>query len=37
MDEYFPESKSFGRRVKVEIVLCNHAAKADLRKVIDKN
>ena len=31
MSEYFPEQKSFGRRVKVELDLSNHARKADLK------
>ena len=31
MSEYFPEPKSFGRRVKVELDLSNHARKADLK------
>ena len=29
MGEYFPEPKSFGRRVKVELYLSNHATKAN--------
>ena len=29
--EYFREPKSFGRRVKVELDLCNYAIKADLK------
>ena len=31
MSEYFPESKSSGRRVKVELDLSNYAAKADFQ------
>ena len=31
MSEYFPEPKSFGRRVKVELDLSNYATKADLK------
>ena len=31
MSEYFPELKSFGRRVKVELNLSNYATKADLK------
>ena len=31
MSEYFPELKSFGRRVKVELDLSNYATKADLK------
>ena len=31
MSEYFPEPKSFGGRVKVELDLPNHAAKVDLK------
>ena len=31
ISEYFPEPKSFGRRMKVELDLCNYAAKADLK------
>ena len=30
MNEYFPEPKSSGRRVKVELDLPNYATKADL-------
>ena len=30
MSEYFPELKSLGRRVKVEVDLSNYATKADL-------
>ena len=29
MSEYFPGSKSSGRRVKVELELTNYATKAD--------
>ena len=29
MSEYFPEPKSFGRRVKVELNLSSYATKAD--------
>ena len=31
MSEYFPESKSLGGRVKVELHLSNYATKADLK------
>ena len=31
MSEYFPESKSLGGKVKVELDLSNYAAKADLK------
>ena len=31
MSEYFPEPKSLGGRVKVELDLSNYAAKADLK------
>ena len=31
MSEYFPETKSFGRRVKVELDLSNYATKADFK------
>ena len=34
MSEYFPEPKSFGRRVKVELYLSNYVTKADLKKCI---
>ena len=30
MTEYFPEPKSFGRRVKVELDLSNYVTKGDL-------
>ena len=30
MSKYFPELKSSGRRVKVEVDLSNYATKADL-------
>ena len=30
MSEYFPEPKSFGGRVKVELDLSNYATKTDL-------
>ena len=30
MSEYFPEPKSFGGRVKVELHLSNYATKTDL-------
>ena len=33
MTEYFPEPKSSGRRVKVELDLSNYATKADLKNV----
>ena len=32
MNEYFPEPKSWGGRVKVELDLSNYATKADLKK-----
>ena len=31
MSKYFPESKSLGERVKVELDLSNYATKADLK------
>ena len=31
MSEYFPEPKSLGGRVKVEIDLSNYATKSDLK------
>ena len=31
MSECFPQPKSFGRRVKVELDLSNYATKADLK------
>ena len=31
MSEYFPEPKSLGRRVKVELDLFNYAAKTDFK------
>ena len=31
MSEYFPEPKSLGRRVKVQLDLCNYAVKSDLK------
>ena len=31
MSEHFPEPKSFGRRVKVELDLSNYATKIDLK------
>ena len=31
MSEYFPEPKSFRRKVKVELDLSNYATKADLK------
>ena len=31
MSEYFPESKSLGRRVKVELDFFNYATKANLK------
>ena len=31
MTQYFPEPKSLGRRVKVELDLSNYATKADLK------
>ena len=38
MSEYFPEPKSSGERVKIELDLSNYATKADLRNatVVDK-
>ena len=33
MSEYFPEPKSLGGRLKVELDLSNYAAKADLKNV----
>ena len=35
MSEYFPEPKSFGRRVKVELDLSNYVTKADLKNATD--
>ena len=32
MSEYFPEQKSLGGRVKLELHLSNYATKADLKK-----
>ena len=32
MSEYFPKPKSFGGRVKFELVLSNYTTKADLKK-----
>ena len=32
MSEYFPEPKSSGERVKVELDLSNYAAKTEFRK-----
>ena len=34
MKEYFPEPKSSGGKVKVEIDLSNYATKADLKNII---
>ena len=31
MSEYFPEPKSLGGRVKIELCLSNYATKADLK------
>ena len=31
ISEYFPETKSLGRRVKVELDLSNYATKADFK------
>ena len=31
MSKYFPKSKSFGGRVKVELDFSNYATKADLK------
>ena len=35
MSEYFPEPKSSGGGVKVELHLCNYATKADLKIATD--
>ena len=35
MSEYFPEPKSSGGRLKVELDLPNYAAKADLKNAAD--
>ena len=35
MSEYFPEPKSFGRKVKVALDLSNYATKADLKNGTD--
>ena len=32
MSEYFPEPKSSGRRVKVELDLSNYSTKTDLNR-----
>ena len=32
MSEYFPEPKSLGQKMKVELDLSNYATKADLKK-----
>ena len=37
MSEYFPEPKSSGRRMKVELDLSNYATKANLKNVADGN
>ena len=39
MSEYFPETKSLGKRVKVELDLSNYAIKADLKNAtgVDKS
>ena len=37
MSEYFPEPKSSGRRMKVELDLSNYATKANLKNVADVN
>ena len=39
MSKYFPESKSLGRRVKVELDLSNHAIKTELKNAtgVDKS
>ena len=34
MSEYFPEQKSSGGKMKVELDLSNYAKKADLKNVI---
>ena len=36
MSEYFPEPKSLGARVKVELDLSNYATKADLKTATDR-
>ena len=33
MSKYFPDPKSFGRRVKVELDLANYATKADWKSL----
>ena len=35
MSEYFPEPKSFGTNIKVELNLSNYATKADFKKATD--
>ena len=35
MREYFPESKSSGRRVNLELYLSNYATNADLKNAKD--
>ena len=35
MSEYFPEPKSFGKRVKVELDLSNYTTKAGFKKATD--
>ena len=37
MSAYFPEPKSLGGRVKVEVDLCNYATKADLKSATGVN
>ena len=37
MSAYFPEPKSLGGRVKVEVDLCNYATKADLKSAAGVN
>ena len=37
MSEYFPEPKSFGRRMKVKLDLSNYATKADLQNATGIN
>ena len=37
MSEYFPEPKSFGRRMKVKLDLSNYATKADLQNAAGIN
>ena len=37
MNEYFPQLKYFGRKLKGELNLCNYAAKPDLENAAGFN